>query len=194
MAFWGGGAVVLNQVACKVPPEKTPPVSADAPVKPSWVGKAGQALTSSHQTFTDAEFEVMSAAVERILPKDQDPGAIEVGVPVYLDRMLVSPELHEAKEILTGGFTALEKRAETAFKKRFAELEPAQQDQLLDEFRKQPEGSNRQRFFDTLVVMTLEGFLGDPSYGGNKDRAGWTLVGFDTSMPGGYMPDMKYQR
>ncbi len=188
--MWGGGFVVINQVACKEPPAKTPAPDSKAPVKPSWANKV---LTSSHQTFTDAEFEVMSAVVERIIPKDQDPGAIEAGVPEYLDRMLVSPELHESKEILQGGFTALEKRAETAFKKRFPELEPAQQDQLLDEFRKQPESSSRHVFFDLLVVMTLEGFLGDPAYGGNKDRAGWTLVGFDTSMPGGYMPDMKYQ-
>ena len=33
------------------------------------------------------------------------------------------------------------------------------------------------------MVLTLEGFLGDPSYGGNKDQVGWALVGFDTSEP-----------
>jgi gluconate 2-dehydrogenase gamma chain len=189
MALLGGGFAVINQVACKEPPAKVAAPDPKGPVKPQWANKV---LTSSHQTFTDSEFEVLSAVVERIIPKDQDPGAIEAGVPVYIDRMLVSPELHETKEILTGGITALAKRAEVAFKKPFPEIEPAQQDQLLDEFRKQPEGSARQRFFDMLIVMTLEGFLGDPAYGGNKDRAGWTLVGFDTSMPGGYMPDMKY--
>jgi gluconate 2-dehydrogenase gamma chain len=188
MAF-GGGLVVLAQ-ACKVAPKLSAPgADGKAPVKPSWMAKS---LTSSHQTFTDAEYDVMSAAVERVIPKDQDPGAIDAGMPGYIDRMLVSPELHEVKEVLAGGFIALEKRAEVKFQKRFPELTGEQQDSLLDEFRKAPEGSGKQHFFDTLVVMTLEGFLGDPSYGGNKDRMGWTLVGFDTSMPGGYMPDMKY--
>ncbi len=28
-----------------------------------------------------------------------------------------------------------------------------------------------------LLVLTMEGFLGDPSYGGNKDEVGWALVG-----------------
>jgi gluconate 2-dehydrogenase gamma chain len=184
MAF-GGGLVVLAQ-ACKAPlPTK---VDANAPVKPGWA----KPLVSSHQTFTNDEYDVMAATVERVIPKDQDPGAIDANVPGYIDRMLVSPELHEVKEVLSGGFIALGKRAETKFQKPFTQLSPEQQDELIEEFRKAPEGSGKQHFFDTLVIMTLEGFLGDPSYGGNKDRIGWTLVGFDTSMPGGYMPDMKY--
>ena len=28
------------------------------------------------------------------------------------------------------------------------------------------------------MVLSLEGFLGDPGYGGNHDRVGWDLVGF----------------
>ena len=29
-----------------------------------------------------------------------------------------------------------------------------------------------------LTVLTMEGFLGDPSYGGNQGDIGWNLVGF----------------
>src|SRR6516162_9314724 len=36
-------------------------------------------------------------------------------------------------------------------------------------------------FFNTVRTHTMEGMFADPIYGGNKDFAGWRLVGF----PGG---------
>jgi len=33
-------------------------------------------------------------------------------------------------------------------------------------------------FFDTLWRNTEEGFFADPLYGGNRDKAGWKLLGF----------------
>jgi gluconate 2-dehydrogenase gamma chain len=37
-------------------------------------------------------------------------------------------------------------------------------------------------FFNAVVDATMEGFFSDPMYGGNRDMAGWKLVGF----PGAY--------
>jgi gluconate 2-dehydrogenase gamma chain len=33
-------------------------------------------------------------------------------------------------------------------------------------------------FFDALVAHTRQGFYGDPVYGGNRDKVGWTVIGF----------------
>ena len=33
-------------------------------------------------------------------------------------------------------------------------------------------------FFTMLLQNTTEGFLSDPMYGGNRDFAGWKLIGF----------------
>ena len=33
-------------------------------------------------------------------------------------------------------------------------------------------------FFNMLLDNTIEGFFSDPVYGGNRDKAGWKLVGF----------------
>ncbi len=49
----------------------------------------------------------------------------------------------------------------------------------------------RQRdFFELLRTHTLYGFLGNPSYGGNRDRVGWKLIGFDNHMA--YQPPFGY--
>ena len=38
-------------------------------------------------------------------------------------------------------------------------------------------GGQRQ-FFEALLTITMEGFFADPIYGGNRDKAGWRMVGY----------------
>ena len=40
-----------------------------------------------------------------------------------------------------------------------------------------------QAFFTTVRTHTMEGMFADPVYGGNKDFAGWRLVGFPGAQP-----------
>jgi len=37
-------------------------------------------------------------------------------------------------------------------------------------------------FFELLRTHTVLGFLGDPSYGGNRGKAGWRQIGFEDRM------------
>jgi gluconate 2-dehydrogenase gamma chain len=174
LTFFGGGVVLLG-AACK---------KSDAtPGKRKVPGVPRLDLTTSHLTFTDQEFKTLEAVCARVLPKDQDPGALEANVPVYIDRMLTSPELVKMKDDFLGGIDALQRRARRMWNKEYWEAQPEQQDDLLSIFRDSPPESGEAHFYESLVVLTLEGFLGDPSYGGNKDRVGWNLVGFGTSEP-----------
>jgi len=79
LTFLGGGVVVL--ASCKD--------RMQAPQRP--------VLTTRHRTFTNEEYDSMAAACERILPRDQDPGAADANVPEYIDRMLQSPELSQQR-------------------------------------------------------------------------------------------------
>ena len=164
LTFLGGGVVLLG---CHEP---APPTQAPARAK---------GLTTSHRTFTSEEFATMSAACERIVPRDEDPGATDAQVPAYLDKMLQTPELSQMKDDFLTGLAALDRRAQRAFGLPFSKGTPAQQDELLTLFKDSRPGSGEAHFYELLVVLTLEGLLGDPSYGGNKDKAGWKLVGFD---------------
>ena len=40
-----------------------------------------------------------------------------------------------------------------------------------------------QAFFNTVRTHTMEGMFADPIYGGNKDFAGWRLIGFPGAQP-----------
>jgi len=65
--------------------------------------------------------------------------------------------------------------------KDFAALDAAQQDQVLHGLEageiKLKDGSGKD-FFEAVLANTMEGFFADPIYGGNRDMAGWKLVGF----------------
>jgi gluconate 2-dehydrogenase gamma chain len=63
----------------------------------------------------------------------------------------------------------------------FEALSIAQQDEVLkglDEGKIEIESVRAQFFFNMLLNNTIEGFFADPVYGGNRDKAGWKLVGF----------------
>lgn len=165
LTFLGGGTVLLGN-GCKK--DEAPP-PAPAPK---------QALTISHKTFTDDEWLTLCAAVDRVLPRDEDPGALDADVPEYIDRMLQTEALQQMRQNFLPGVAALERRAKSMFKKPFHLATPAQQDELLTIFKDSPEKSGEARWYEMLVVLSLEGFLGDPSYGGNRGEVGWKLVGF----------------
>jgi len=168
LTFLGGGTVLLGN-ACK---RDEKPDAGAAPVLP-------EVLTTSHRSFTNAEWLTLCAAVDRMIPRDEDPGALDANVPEFIDRMLQTPELPQIKTNFAPGLAALDRRAHRMFNKGFHEATPAQQDELLAIFKDSPEKSGEARWYEMLTVMTLEGFLGDPNYGGNKGEAGWKLVGFN---------------
>ena len=67
--------------------------------------------------------------------------------------------------------------------KTFAALNAAQQDEVLHgvdkgDIKLTIPATTGQEFFDLLLQNTKEGFLSDPMYGGNRNFAGWRLIGF----------------
>ena len=173
LTFFGGGVVLLGGgiAACKKTESPATGVTSAA------------VTTSAHKSFTNEEFLVISAVVDRFLPKDEDAGGVEANVPQYIDAILQTPELQAMRENIVKGTNALDRRSTKEHGKPFPELTPAQKDKLLTTFKNMPYASGEAHYYEQLMALTLEGFLGDPSYGGNKDHVGWSLIGFGTSEP-----------
>jgi gluconate 2-dehydrogenase gamma chain len=169
-----GGGVLLVGSACDEKKKKAP-ATAKKPAPPIEEG-----LTTSHLTFTNAQFAVLTAAVDRLIPRDEDPGAVDAQVPQYIDAALQAQQLQKMRIDFSNGLNALDRRCQRMHQKGFAAASPAQQDDVLKvAFKEAPESSGEFKWYDLLVTLTMEGFLGDPSYGGNKDKVGWKLMGFD---------------
>jgi gluconate 2-dehydrogenase gamma chain len=156
--------------------------------------------------FTSDEAALIEAAVDRLIPSDdRGPGGKDAGCAVFIDRQLAGPYgvaagLYMKPPFMPGaatqgyqmsdapaaryraGLKALADYVKATFAaKAFHELAPADQDKVLAGLEsgaialKDAKGAE---FFALLLQNTQEGFFADPIYGGNRDMAGWKLVGF----------------
>jgi gluconate 2-dehydrogenase gamma chain len=156
--------------------------------------------------FTADEAALVEAAVDRLIPPDErGPGGKDAGCAVFIDRQLSGPYgrgdgLYMRPPFMPGaatqgyqmpdapaaryraGLNALIAYVKGAFAgQSFQELSPQDQDKVLAGLEA---GSialkdvNSAEFFALLLQNTQEGFFADPIYGGNRDMAGWRLIGF----------------
>ena len=91
-------------------------------------------VETSHRSLTNEEYDTVAAAVERICPRDEEPGAIDLGVPEYIDGALSTPTLAHVRDDFVRGTEVLMRRSLGRFQKPFAALSPAEQDLLIYEF------------------------------------------------------------
>ena len=143
-------------------------------------GRTGDTAQTGHtggHTFSAAELVTIGAVCERLLPRDQDPGAIDLGVPSFIDRMLAAPELATQRNLLRQVLPILDRQSRMRYRgTAFHEATLEEQDGLLAQWQRGRGGDRR--FFETMLTLTLEGAFSDPKYGGNRGGRGFALVGF----------------
>jgi len=130
--------------------------------------------------YTDAV--TIAAFSERLMPGAPGrPGALDVGVLNYIDLALAGA-YSDLQDFYRSGLAQLDAYCRQSHGKGFSELGAAQQDEVLmalDEGKASGFAwPSAQAFFNMVWLHTIEGMWADPIYGGNKDFAGWRLVGF----------------
>jgi gluconate 2-dehydrogenase gamma chain len=167
------------------------------------------AAPTGYLFFNPAEAVVIEAAVQRLIPPDElGPGALEAGVPIYIDRQLhgawgAGERLYRSgpwqqgkptqgyqlpftpaelfRTALRGLRSDLDKTRQTGFEKLSGDEQDAYLTQLQTTQR-DLDGVPSNVFFESLLAMTIEGYFSDPVYGGNRNMAAWAMIGF----PGAY--------
>jgi MFS family permease len=146
-----------------------------------WLGWSRTAPRASHRrlaTFTSAEYRTTAAAAERILPRDEDPGAIDLGVPEYIDLALAVESLSDWRVSFRTGLARLDVEARAHFGCAFHRATAGQQTEVLVRWQQQGDDDAR-KFFELLKGLTFEGAFGDPLHGGNREGQGFRLVGWE---------------
>ena len=118
------------------------------------------------------EFDAISA---QIVPTDDTPGAREAHVVRFADRYLATvgkdeqPRAQDAFKLLADTLT--EKKPGS---RSFAALDNADQIGFLTELEKAHRGA-----FNAFLTLTMLGMFSHPVHGGNFNKVGWKLVGFE---------------
>ncbi|WP_431222609.1 gluconate 2-dehydrogenase subunit 3 family protein [Serratia sp. L9] len=156
--------------------------------------------------FIPEEWAFIKAVVARLIPADdRGPGALEAGVPEFIDRQMntsyatgsiwymqgpFNPDVPTEmgyqlslvpKQIYNLGIADANAYSKKTTGKVFADLDSTQQDAMLQKFES-GEAEFLQLpsklFFSYLLQNSREGFFSDPIHGGNKDMVGWKLINF----------------
>jgi gluconate 2-dehydrogenase gamma chain len=164
-------------------------VAAFIPSANAQSGSTAQATTepipagARHGAFFNHEQAVTIAAfAERLMPgAPGKPGATDADVLNYIDLALAGAYADQ-QAFYRRGLLALDAYCRSTHKASFASLGAAEQDATLSALEAGTaagfEWPSARAFFETLRTHAMEGMFADPVYGGNKDFAGWRLVGF----------------
>jgi gluconate 2-dehydrogenase gamma chain len=157
--------------------------------------------------FTAAERAFIETAVSRLIPSDEaGPGALEAGVPFFLDRQLAGPfgrgdhyylvgpwkrgvpeqgyqSRFSPAQLYRAAIKAIDQYTVKQFDGRvFEKLSETDRDKVLKDLESGhidlDDGVDGKTFFAMLLQNTKEGYFSDPIYGGNKDMAAWKMIGF----------------
>ena len=174
------------------------PAAAAAPSTSAPVSHAYTFLTAPEAAFIEA-------AVDRMIPPDSlTPGGTDCGVATFIDRQLAGawgsgdrmymqgPWQKGAPtqgyqspltpaEFFRAGIAATNAYCRKTFQKEFDRLTVDQQVKVLQDMeqgRAMFDEPSAQEFFNLLLATTMQGFFGDPVYGGNRDKVAWKMIGF----------------
>jgi len=195
-------SLIVGEASAQVPatksddPRKSAPAAANHPAVPDY----------NPTFFTPAEWAFINAACARLIPADEHgPGALQLGVPQYIDRQMGTPWAEGAIWYMQGpffdakpefgyqsqltpkqqyrlGIKAIDALCQERLKKPFAELTTAQQDDVLKQVEAGTLPSSEiplRTFFSSFLLKNVqEGYFGDPMYGGNRNMAAWKMIGY----------------
>ena len=167
-------------------------ISATWPALVAAAAHARQATKTSpspeFQFFTAEQAKEVEAIAARIIPSDSTPGAREAGVVYFIDAALMTFAADD-QQTYKKGLPEVQARVHELFPPltRFSEATSEQQDEVLRSFDQQGQRSGRPfrgraagaSFFETVRAHTVVGFLIDPEFGGNRDGAGWKVIGHE---------------
>jgi gluconate 2-dehydrogenase gamma chain len=194
------GAVVGGAAAATLAPVDI----AEAEPAPAAQAAAPQAAGYEFLNLDEAAF--IEALVDHMIPADDiSPKGTDLGVNIYIDRALAGSwgkgdRLYmqgpwkpgtpsqgyqlplTPAQLYRAGIEATNAHCRTTYGQPFDRLETAQREEVLVVLStgkiKFDSGLPVRTFWTTLYQTVVEGIYSDPIYGGNRNKAGWAIIGF----------------
>ena len=174
--------------------------------QPASVAPPNAAAAPAYAFLNFDEAAFVEALVDHMVPADElTPKGTDIGINIYVDRALAGSwgkgdRLYMQGPWKTGlpsqgyqlpltpadlyraGIAATNAYCRKTYGKTFDKLGEAQREEVLlglSAARIAFEGGPPVRVFWSTVYQTvMEGMFADPIHGGNRDKAGWKLIGF----------------
>jgi gluconate 2-dehydrogenase gamma chain len=192
-AVVGGAAAAASATA--IPAQSAPAVQTDA-----------QPPAEGYTFLNLDEAAFVEALVDHMVPADElTPKGTDLGINVYIDRALAGAWGKGERLYMQGpwklgtpsqgyqlpltpaqlyraGIAATNAHCRKTYGKLFDRLDETQREEVLVGLSTGKvtfeNGPPVRVFWTTLYQTVMEGMFSDPIYGGNRNKAGWKLIGF----------------
>jgi len=199
------GAVVGGAAAATTTTVIAPPAQAQQPAAtPAPANATANAPGYEFLNLEEAAF--IEALVDHMVPADEvSPKGTDIGINVYIDRALagawgkgerlymqgpwklgVPSQGYQLPltpaQLFRAGIEATNAHCRKTYNKPFEQIEAAQREEVLVGLStakiKFDSGLPVRVFWGALYQTVIEGMFSDPIYGGNRNKAGWKMIGF----------------
>lgn len=140
--------------------------------------------------LTAEEMRTVTAMSEQIIPRTDTPGAIDAGVPAFIDRMMAGFYQDRERKLLRAGLAQVATDANELRGVAFADLAPADQVMLMKEYDRlafnQARSGGEPHFFRTMKELTTLGFF-------TSETGADHFLKYDP-VPGPYRADVPYSQ
>ena len=199
------GAVVGGAAAASATVAIAPAETAQAqPSPPATSPTTTEAAGYEFLNLDEAAF--VEVLVDHMVPADTlTPKGTDLGINIYIDRALAGAWGKGERLYMQGpwkqgtpsqgyqlpltpaqlyraGIVATNAHCRKTYGKSFDRIETAQREEVLVGLSKSTitfdNGLPVRVFWGTLYQTVMEGMFSDPIYGGNRNKAGWALIGF----------------
>jgi hypothetical protein len=124
-------------------------------------GMAAKPAYLSHQ-----QFKTLAAIADRILPPTDTPGALDVGVPAFVDLIYGEYLTPAEKRVLATGLAGVDTASAKKHRRPFSELKPAEQDAMLKEIAIASQKKEK-TFFHLIKELVVLGYFTSEPIGRN---------------------------
>ncbi len=125
---------------------------------PAWANGWNAGNIQKAGILTSAEDVMLAEVVETIIPVTDTPGAKELDVHRFVQRMVEDCYPAETQKTLTEGLASLDEYSQSTFKKPFTKGTPAQRAHILEGYELSDDPMGKQ-FFSLVKNLTIQGYM-----------------------------------
>jgi len=207
-AVTGGAAVVIGALPQPAPAQQSVPTpSQQGTPTPGPQAAAAPSPTSATYAYLNLQEQAfVEALVDHMVPADLlSPKGTDLGINIYIDRALaggwgkgerlymqgpwklgVPSQGYQLPltpaELYRAGIAAANAFCVKTYGKSFDKITESQREEFLLGLQAGKvtfeDGPPARVFFTTMYQTVMEGMFSDPIYGGNRNKAGWKIIGF----------------
>ncbi len=205
-AVAGSAAVVIGALPQPAPAQQDAPAPAQQGT-PAQRGAPAPPSTSAGYSYLNLEEQAfVEALVDHMVPADElSPKGTDIGINIYIDRALaggwgkgerlymqgpwklgVPSQGYQLPltpaDLYRAGIASANAHCVKTYGKSFAKITESQREEFLLGLQASKvtfeNGPPARVFFTTMYQTVMEGMFSDPIYGGNRNKAGWKIIGF----------------